>query len=202
MQLIGDGLLAAAAEQTPGVTELTQQCMDALQDRAWDGDAELVDRLDAALDRRPTPLLRPLPIDPEELADVLEGDPAHGGGRIDLQTHQVWPQSALDDAEELGEGDDPGDDPDRCSWVVAEGSGAGYRDMELFIARLDDAEAADRLNIAINGRGAFRRFKDVLARWPHLFDRWSGFSEDRRRGTARAWLAEAGYTTESRSRIT
>jgi len=94
-----------------------------------------------------------------------------------------------------GEDDlDEGDDPDRWLWVNSEGSRPGYRDMELFIDGLDDADAADRLSIAISGRGAFRRFKDVLTRWPDLFDRWSSFSEDRRRGRARTWLAAAGYT--------
>jgi hypothetical protein len=40
-----------------------------------------------------------------------------------------------------------------------------YRDIEAFIETLSDEDRADRLFIAISGRGAFR-FKDVLARWP------------------------------------
>ena len=43
------------------------------------------------------------------------------------------------------------------------------------------------------GRGAFRRFKDVLARWPGELERWHAFSAERQRGRARAWLADAGY---------
>ena len=39
----------------------------------------------------------------------------------------------------------------------------------MFIDGLDDADAADRMSIAMNGRGAFRQFKDVVARWPDLF---------------------------------
>ena len=61
--------------------------------------------------------------------------------------------------------------------------------MEWFISRIDDPEIADRLSIAINGRGAFRRFKDVLSRWPDLMERWFGFADERQRGRARAWLA-------------
>lgn len=195
LQLIGDGLLAALAAPTEGAAELALRCIDALDGRGWEGDAELVDQLNGALGRGPTPLLRPLPVDLEDLAGALEGDPSHGGGRVDLQTGQVWPQLAIDDAHEFGEDDlDEGDDPDRWLWVNSEGSRPGYRDMELFIDGLDDADAADRLSIAISGRGAFRRFKDVLTRWPDLFDRWSSFSEDRRRGRARTWLAAAGYT--------
>jgi hypothetical protein len=49
--------------------------------------------------------------------------------------------------------------------------------MERFIASLDDEDIADRLAIAIDGRGAFRRFKDTLSRWPELMTRWHAFSE-------------------------
>ena len=65
--------------------------------------------------------------------------------------------------------------------------------MELFIGTVRDPGRADRLEIAISGRGAFRRFKDVLARWHGELDRWYAFSAERQRGRARAWLADAGY---------
>jgi len=189
LQAIGDHLLTALAARANGAAELALRCIDALDDRGWEGDAELVDQLSGALGRGPTPLLRPSPVDLEDLAGLLEGDPSYGGGRINLQTGQVWPQFGIDDAPECGEDDpDEGDDPGRWLWVNSEGSRPGYRDMELFIDGLDDADAADRLSIAINGRGAFRRFKDVLTRWPDLFDRWSDFSEDRRRaGPGLGW---------------
>ena len=48
--------------------------------------------------------------------------------------------------------------------------------MELFIAALDDTDQVDRLGIAIGGRGAFRRFKDQLSRWPEQLERWYAFS--------------------------
>jgi hypothetical protein len=76
------------------------------------------------------------------------------------------------------------DDPDRWLWVHSQGSRSGYRDMEWFISEIDDPEVADRLRIAISCRGAFRRFKDTLSRWPDLMTRWFAFSEDRQRGRA------------------
>ena len=78
-------------------------------------------------------------------------------------------------------------------WVENTGSGDGYRDMVEFIGTVGDPARADRLDIAIQGRGAFRRFKDTLARWPAELDRWHAFSDERQRGRARAWLADAGY---------
>ena len=178
---------------------LARACVTALQAREWEGDRELADALDAALGSGPTPMLRPLPVDLEELAMILEGDPVDGGGRVDLRTGEVWPQPAIEYAEEVGEIDEDDDDPDRWLWVQSEGSHDGYRDMERFIEDVDDEAFADRLARAIIGRGAFRRFRDTLSERPELMTRWHAFSDDRHRGRARSWLAAEGYTPVHRT---
>jgi hypothetical protein len=193
LQLIGDGLLAAVRAGADGSADLAHACVTALRGRGWAGDRELADALDAALGNGPTPTLRPLPVDLEELAMVLEGDPVHGGGRIDLTTGEVWPESAIEYAEEVGEIDEDDDDPGRWLWVDCEGSHDGYRDMEWFIDNLDDPQFADLLARAVSGRRAFRRFKDTLSDRPDLVTRWYTFSNDRQRGRARSWLAAEGY---------
>ena len=201
LQLIGDGLGAALALRVDGVEDLASECVVALRERGWEGDEELAAGLDSRLGAAPAPLLRSMPVDLEELAAVLDGDPVQGGGRVDLRTGDVWPRAAIDYALEIGDQDedeDDEDDPERWLWVHCEGSHAGYRDMELFIAGIEDPDTADRLSIAITGPGAFRRFKDVLARWPDLEDRWYAYSEDRQRGRARAWLVAEGYTASLR----
>ncbi len=96
LQTAGDALLIALTQGAEGSEALAERCTEALRDRDWDGDGELADQLEAALGRRPLPLLRPLPVDLEELAYILEGDPVHGGGRIDLRTGEVWPESAIE----------------------------------------------------------------------------------------------------------
>ncbi len=199
LQLIGDGLIGALDGRIDGADDLSRTCVAALRERDWDGDAELADSLGVRLGSGPAPLLRPLQVDLEELALVREGDPASGGGRIDLRTGDVWPQPAFEDAEDVV---DDNDDEERWLWVESGGSRAGYHDMAMFIAAVEDRDKADRLSIAIVGRGAFRRFKDVLTRWPDLLDRWYAFTEDRQRGRARAWLAAAGYTTSPQRRGT
>ncbi len=199
LQLIGDGLLAAVSDGIGDAPELAHTCVNALGERSWKGDHELAEALAVALGDGPTPMLRPLPVDLEELATILEGDPVHGGGRIDIRTGEVWPQSAIEYAEEVGEIDEDDDDPERWLWVHCEGSHDGYRDMEWFIEDLDDAEFADKLARAITGRGAFRRFKDRLSERPELMARWHAFSNDRQRGRARSWLAAEGYTPVRRS---
>ena len=193
LQLLGDGALEVARQRPDDIRPAARRCVAALRDRDWEGDAELADQIEAALGWGPTLLLKGLPVDLEELAGVLEGDPLTGGGRIDLHTGEVWPQAAIEYAEEVGEEDPDDEDEERWLHVSCEGSRAGYRDMEIFIDNLNDDRLADRLARAIRGRGAFRRFKDALAESPDLLDRWYGFSDERHRGRARAWLAGEGY---------
>ncbi|WP_181010012.1 UPF0158 family protein [Ornithinimicrobium sufpigmenti] len=202
LQLVGGALLVALSSSSPECHDLAHRCVARLRDRAWDGDADLAEAMCARLGESPQPMLRPIPVDLAELADVREGDPAHGGGRVDLRTGEVWPEMSFDD--DLEDSDDEEDDDDedredsRWLWVDPVGSRPGYRDMEIFIDRLDDAHDAELLTVAISGPGAFRRFKQVLASRPEAADRWYAFSEDRTRGRARAWLAAQGYTPAPR----
>ncbi|GCB43764.1 hypothetical protein SNL152K_1049 [Streptomyces sp. NL15-2K] len=162
-----------------------------LQERGFRGDEELADRLRAAMGDAAIPLLRPLAVDLEMLAMLLEGDPVESGGRIDLSTGECWP--AFTDESEPGSGIEEADDPERWLYAPALGSRAGYRDMELFIDGLGDVALAERLRIATTGRGAFRRFKDVLARDERAWRRYHRLSDERQRGRTRAWLVEEGY---------
>ena len=189
LQLAGDGLLDAVGNGVQGAPELAAECAAALRQREWTGDEELADQLEAILNQSPTPMLRSIPVDLEELASILEGDPQWGGGRIDLNTGQCWPAASIYDLADV----DEDEDDDHWLHVACEGSRESYRDMELFIATIDDPTIVDRLAIAIRGKGSFRRFKDVLSRWPGELQRYFVFSSERQRGRARAWLAAAGY---------
>jgi len=187
LQVLGDWVLAALEQHADDTAEAARPVIAALRDWDWEGDDVLADQLDALLGSGAMPGLRPLQVDLDELVGILEGDPVYGGGRVDVATGEVWPASAVDYAREIGQEDeDESDDPDKWLWVHCEGSRDGYRDMELFIGTVHDPGRADRLEIAISGRGAFRRFKDVLARWPGELDRWHAFSAERQRGRARA----------------
>ena len=44
------------------------------------------------------------------------------------------------------------------------------------------------LEVAINGKGAFRRFKDVLLNYPEERERWFKFRDDRMEKRAVEWL--------------
>jgi hypothetical protein len=154
LQAFGDWVLAALEQHADGAAEAARRMIAALRERDWAGDDALADQLDALLRSRTMPDLRPLPVDLDELAGILEGDLMYGGGRIDLATGEVWPAPAVDYAREMGQEDeDESDDPGRWLWVHCEGSRDGYRDMELFIGTVRDPGRADRLEIAISGRG-------------------------------------------------
>jgi Uncharacterised protein family (UPF0158) len=202
MHTLGDWVLSALEQRADGADKAARPMVAALRERDWEGDLELADQLDALLDGGVIPELRPLDVDLNQLSGILEGDPEFGGGRIDLQSGDVWPEPAVDyggmfggdgDGDEDDEDEDESEDEDRWLRVDCEGSRDGYRDMQRFIGSVSDPGRADRLDIAITGRGAFRRFRDVLSRWPEEADRWSEFSMERERGRARAWLAGAGY---------
>ncbi len=195
LQLLGDGLAVALSQQVDGARDVVAECVTALRARGWIGDVELADQLDGLAGAGPVPMLRPLAVDLEELAEILEGDPMNIGGAVDLHTGQVWPRAVMEYVDEGGDDIDVPDfeDEERFLWVHGEGSRDGYRDMADFVDTVTDDDRADQLGIAIQGRGAFGRFRRVLDRWPEELTRWSALSDERKRGRARAWLADAGY---------
>ena len=64
-----------------------------------------------------------------------------------------------------------------------------YRDMERFIGTVGDAHLRERLWNAIQGRGAFRRFKDLLARHPQVEEAWFEFKDAWLQKRVANWLA-------------
>ncbi len=50
--------------------------------------------------------------------------------------------------------------------------GEGYGEMEDFIETVSDLQARDSLYKAIEGKGAFRRFREILAIYPPDEERW------------------------------
>ena len=63
-----------------------------------------------------------------------------------------------------------------------------YQDMERFVGIVEDARLRERLGGAIRGRGAFRRFKDLLARHPQVEAAWFEFKDARLDQRVSDWL--------------
>jgi len=64
-----------------------------------------------------------------------------------------------------------------------------YRWMERFIPMVDDPVLRGKLAQAIDGKGAFRRFKDVLMSYGPDRERWFTFRSERLRTFMEAWLS-------------
>jgi Uncharacterised protein family (UPF0158) len=66
-----------------------------------------------------------------------------------------------------------------------------YQDMADFADTITDERAGRRLARAIQGKGAFRRFRDVLhEEYPDLLEAWYGFRDVRAKHRAVQWLAD------------
>src|SRR5450432_890502 len=73
-----------------------------------------------------------------------------------------------------------------------------YRWMERFIPMVDEGELRDQLSAAIDGKGAFRRFKDVLMTYGTERERWFAFRSERLRVFMEAWLSAHGLAPVAR----
>lgn len=89
------------------------------------------------------------------------------------------------------------EEPDRWLYLAGIGSHEGWRDMAAFAERQHDRSLRERLEQAIEGRGAFRRFRD-LAHAEGIAEQWELFSSDRQLGRAREVLAAEGIRAGSR----
>ena len=64
-----------------------------------------------------------------------------------------------------------------------------YRWMERYIPMVETPELSQKLTQAIDGKGAFRRFKDVLMSYGPERERWFTFRSERLRIFMEAWLS-------------
>jgi hypothetical protein len=72
-----------------------------------------------------------------------------------------------------------------------------YRDMADFAEEIHDERAGRRLARAIQGRGAFRHFKNELhEEYPHLLPAWYAFRDTRAHRRAVEWLADNSLITD------
>ncbi len=68
----------------------------------------------------------------------------------------------------------------------------GYQDLVDFIELVPASQLKESLKQAVEGKGAFRRFKDVLLSYPDERKQWFDFSTERDERRIREWLGENG----------
>ncbi|HEY4158741.1 MAG TPA: UPF0158 family protein, partial [Polyangiaceae bacterium] len=133
--------------------------------------------------------MRDLPVDWEALEDAFENNAPEVHSYLHLTTGEVL--RVVDGIA----------DPEMHSRIASDttylrvepvSSREQYRWMERFIPMVDDLELRDQLGAAIDGKGAFRRFKDVLMSYATERERWFAFRSERLRVFMEAWLSAHG----------
>ncbi len=80
----------------------------------------------------------------------------------------------------------------RYAPVEAVPSRIQYQWLDDFIRQVEEPAVKTRMEAAINGKGAFRRFKDILLTLPDERRRWFEFRDARMRERIVEWVAEQG----------
>jgi hypothetical protein len=78
--------------------------------------------------------------------------------------------------------------PDRYLRIDPASSREQYRWMERFVGAVQDLPLRERLLVAIDGKGAFRRFKDVLLAFPAERERWFAYRSELLHLHIQTWL--------------
>jgi hypothetical protein len=131
------------------------------------------------------PNLRDVPVDWESLEDAFENNAPEVHSYLQLTTGEVL--RVVDGVA----------DPQMHVRIASDGnylrvdpvsSREQYRWMERFIPMVEDLELRAKLAQAIDGKGAFRRFKDVLMSYAADREKWFTFRSERLRTFMEAWL--------------
>jgi predicted nucleotidyltransferase len=125
-------------------------------------------------------------VDLGTLAEAWDDHSHYHSWWLNPKTGQVVPWSAF---EEL---DEPDPETQGLVAIPSISSHEAYADMQDFINRVRDPRARDVLTRAIEGRGAFRRFRDALLDFPELRDAWFRFRDARVERRAITWLVDEG----------
>jgi hypothetical protein len=128
-----------------------------------------------------------------ELASFFDDASGLADYYLDIETGEIEFDSEDNKFERIGDdGESPYDDDERYLRVPHGDSREGYKDMEAFIETIEDSRIQETLEIAIQGSGAFSRFKSALYRYPQEQKRWFDFKDKRLTRRVLAWLKSHG----------
>lgn len=192
LQQVGTGAFVVLELDPERGAELVEDLTGRLRARGWTGDRQLAADLQAEAGGPATGRhARAVDLD---LASMLvhSADLSAEGIYLNRDTGEVVSHDSTDPAIV---GEDNAVDLEEGDWVgldLAE-PWAAYNDMRDFAEGVENPALRERLLRSIEGRGAFRRFRD------QIFDtdfetRWHVFSDDRQWGRTRAVLAEEGIS--------
>ena len=155
-----------------------------------DTDGPVVPRIMASWVHRPNHVPSTA-IDVRGVAEALDDGDRDTTWWYDPTTGQVEPGVAEWMAAEFGDDDEPEDRG--LVPIESYGSRAAYGDMVTFASAVSDRRAADLLQRALEGRGAFRRFRDTLHEFEELVGPWRAYAQARSELRAIDWLLNEGH---------
>ena len=131
--------------------------------------------------------MRVIPINWTDLETAFERNSPDTESFLDTRTGEVVTvtEGAIDYAEQRGKVQAGGEAYVR---IEPAASREQYKWMERFVAGVTDEPLRERLVIAIDGKGAFRRFKDVLLNYPTERERWFTYRADLLHWAMQKWL--------------
>ena len=116
---------------------------------------------------------------PDEIMSALEeGESCEG--------LPAWELELLSQAKEIFEGSG------RYEEIPTRFGDEVYRLMVKFAGRVTDSTLREKFRYALDGRGAFRRFKDTLREYPEIEKQWFQFKAERDKEEVRDWLESIG----------
>ncbi len=84
------------------------------------------------------------------------------------------------------------DTQERYPRIPERRSAAAYQSMAGFIDTVDDPVLKEELSAALNGKGAFRKFKDILLARPKERKSWHGYNAKAMKNEIVEWLGSIG----------
>jgi len=115
---------------------------------------------------------------PDELMRAVEEDDEEA-----LEDLPEWKKELIETARSVCS-----DESGRYEEIPKNPSYEAYDLMVEFAETVKDIHLKGKLNIALDGKGAFRRFKNILSDYPEEQERWFAFKEERMRHEAIDWL--------------
>jgi len=82
--------------------------------------------------------------------------------------------------------------PDRYIYIPEGPTWNGYDLMVEFAEMIEDELLREKLDIALDGKGAFRRFKNVIADYPDYREKWFKFRDEKMNKKVVEWLNSIG----------
>ncbi len=136
-------------------------------------------------------------VDLSDLATALED---HSGlaWYLDTKTGDVLPVSDDADDDLLPVPREELVESDRFTFIEPLESRFGWEEMRDFAERVEDRRLRALLEVVLAGKGAFSRFKAVLADYPEARARWFAEHDQRMEEQAGVWLQRQGFAWTAR----